>query len=54
MESLHPMSARQIVQLVRSREVSPVEVVTATLERIEGANPVLNASVAVDAEGALS
>lgn len=35
-------------------KVSPVEVVTATLERIERANPVLNAFAAVDVQGALS
>src|SRR5688572_18070259 len=38
-------SATELVALIRSRAVSPVEVVEAHLRRIEQINPSLNASV---------
>jgi Asp-tRNA(Asn)/Glu-tRNA(Gln) amidotransferase A subunit family amidase len=47
-------SAGELARLVATRALSPVELVGATLERIERLNPSLNAYVAVDAKGALS
>jgi aspartyl-tRNA(Asn)/glutamyl-tRNA(Gln) amidotransferase subunit A len=44
--------ATKLAKLIRTREISPVEVVQAYLDRIEGVNPKLNAIVTV-ADGAL-
>ncbi|TIO29005.1 amidase [Mesorhizobium sp.] len=44
--------ATKLAELIRNREVSPVEVVQAHLDRIEALNPKINAIVSV-AEGAL-
>jgi Asp-tRNA(Asn)/Glu-tRNA(Gln) amidotransferase A subunit family amidase len=44
--------ARELAQMVRRKEVSPVEVVDAFLARIERLNPRINAYVTVTAEGA--
>ena len=44
--------ATKLAELIRTREVSPVEVVQAHLDRIEAVNPKLNAIVTV-ADGAL-
>ena len=44
--------ATRLAELIRAREVSPVEVVRAHLDRIEAANPKLNAIVVVN-DGAL-
>ncbi|HYL15384.1 MAG TPA: amidase [Terriglobales bacterium] len=46
------LSAMAMAELVRRREVSPVELVDAHLSRIEQLNPKLNAFVQVDAERA--
>ena len=46
-------SAVEIAAAVRSRRVSPVEIVQVYLERIERLNPQLNAYITVCAEGAL-
>lgn len=45
--------ATELARLVRTREVSPVELVRATLDRIQALNPALNAYVGLDADGAL-
>src|ERR1700720_2588984 len=45
-------AATKLAELIRTREVSPVEVVQAHLDRIEAINPKLNAIVTV-ADGAL-
>jgi len=45
--------ARELARLVATRALSPVEVVRATLDRIQEQNPALNAYVAVDADRAL-
>jgi Asp-tRNA(Asn)/Glu-tRNA(Gln) amidotransferase A subunit family amidase len=50
--SVTTLPAHEIARLVTRREVSPVEIVDAHLERIEALNPSLNAFVYVDAEGA--
>ena len=46
-------SAADIVALYRSRQVSPVEVLTVTLDRIDRLNRLHNAFVMIDREGAL-
>jgi aspartyl-tRNA(Asn)/glutamyl-tRNA(Gln) amidotransferase subunit A len=48
------LSAVELRQRYRSRELSPVEVLTATLERIEAVNPGLNALVTVTPDLALA
>jgi amidase len=52
MPALHYLSASAMVELVRSKQVSPAELVEAHLARIDRVNPSLNAFVQVDAEGA--
>ncbi len=47
-------SARELAALVRSREVSPVEIADAFLSRIEALNPKLNAFITVTADAARS
>lgn len=47
------LSAAQIAKQLRTRNLSPLEVVTAHLARIEQVNPNINAFVQVDAERAL-
>src|SRR3979409_1229874 len=44
--------ATKLAELIRTREVSPVEVVQAHLDRIEATNPKINAIVTL-ADGAL-
>jgi aspartyl-tRNA(Asn)/glutamyl-tRNA(Gln) amidotransferase subunit A len=44
--------ATKLAELIRNREISPVEVMQAHLDRIEAANPKINAIVSV-AQGAL-
>jgi aspartyl-tRNA(Asn)/glutamyl-tRNA(Gln) amidotransferase subunit A len=53
MTSEHYRSAHEIVDFIRTRQISPVEIVEETLRRIEKANPLLNAFVALRAEEAL-
>ena len=48
------LTAREQARLVRERELSARELVQAHLDRIEAVNPVLNAIVTLDAEGALA
>ena len=50
--SLTTLSATEMARLIAARELSPVDLVDAHLERIEAINPSLNAFVFVDAEGA--
>lgn len=45
--------ATELASLIRTRQVSPVDVVQAFLDRIKAVNPKLNAFVTIDAEGAL-
>jgi len=47
-------SAADIVALYRSREISPVEVLTATLDRIDRLDRIHNAFVVIDRQGALN
>src|SRR5213079_1201010 len=48
MEDLADRSATELARLVRSREVSPVEVIEACLERVERYNPAVNAVVTLN------
>ena len=54
MADLLTRPASELSGAVRRREVSPVELVRASLERIEALNPTINAFVALRAEGALA
>jgi amidase len=45
--------AGELARLYRARKVSPLEVMQAVLERLDRVNPVVNAFVTVDREGAL-
>jgi amidase/aspartyl-tRNA(Asn)/glutamyl-tRNA(Gln) amidotransferase subunit A len=51
-DDLAYMSAAELARRVGAKEVSPVEVMEATLARIEARNPSLNALVFLDPEGA--
>jgi aspartyl-tRNA(Asn)/glutamyl-tRNA(Gln) amidotransferase subunit A len=53
MSPIHLRSAAELVKLIQTREISPVEVMEETLRRIEAINPLLNAFVSLRAEGAL-
>ena len=53
-EHLHALDARELAGLIRSREVSAVEVVDASLARIEQLDGVLNACTVVLADAARS
>ena len=48
------LSAAELLVAYRERTLSPVEVTKATLARIEKFNPIVNAYVHVDADGALA
>src|SRR5882757_8697200 len=52
MMALTPIS--ELAPRLRAREISPVEITRDCLERIEKANPALNAFITVMAESALS
>ncbi len=54
MQSLLTKSALELAGLIRSRQLSPVELMEATLRRIEAVNPHINAFVALRAEEALA
>ena len=54
MSDLTFLSASQIAEQIRNKQVSPVEVVEAHLARMEKLNPKINAFVQVDAERALT
>ena len=53
MSSLHYKSAFEIVRLIRKKELSPIELMEETLQRIEAVNPVLNAFVSLRADEAM-
>ena len=52
-EDLCYTPAVELVELIRSKEISPVELTTTFLERIEKINPLVNAYCTVAAEYAL-
>jgi aspartyl-tRNA(Asn)/glutamyl-tRNA(Gln) amidotransferase subunit A len=53
-DDLTRMSIREVADLVRKKKVSPVELTTACLARIDRFNPALNAFITITAESALS
>jgi aspartyl-tRNA(Asn)/glutamyl-tRNA(Gln) amidotransferase subunit A len=53
MSSLYEKSAHELVKRIRSKEITPLDLMEATLRRIETVNPGLNAFVALRAEQAL-
>jgi len=54
MSDLHALSAGELIRRYRRHELSPVEVVRDALTRIDRFNPVVNAFILVDREGALA
>src|SRR3954447_8517092 len=52
--SLTRKSACELVELIRAREVTPVEVLQAHFARIHQINPALNAIVTLDEDGSLA
>ncbi len=50
---LNGMTISQLAPKVKSRKISPVDLTRAVLERIETLDPMINAYITVDAEGAL-
>jgi len=53
MNSLYYKSAQELVKLICSKAISPVELMEETIKRIEAINPVLNAFVVIRAEEAI-
>src|SRR5262252_662187 len=53
-DDLTYLSASELAELIRSRRLSPVELMRSTLARIERAQPVLNAFITVCSEQALA
>ena len=54
MKSLLHKPAWELAELIRNRDLSPVELMKKTLDRIEAVNPVINAFVALRAEQAMA
>ena len=54
MTALYTLGVAEVADLVRRREVSPVEVVEACLTRLEAVEPALQAWVTVDRQNALA
>src|SRR6267378_4890277 len=52
-DDLTRMSIREVADLIRKKKVSPVELTTACLARINQINPALNAFITITAEAAL-
>ncbi len=52
-DDLTRMSIREVADLIRKKKVSPVELTTACLARIDRVNPALNAFITITAESAL-
>ena len=53
MKSIHYMSARELARQIHAGELSPVELIEKTLNRIEAVNPLINAFVAMRADQAM-
>src|SRR6266513_353309 len=54
MATLHDLSAAELSTAYRTRQVSPVEVARAALDRMEAWEPKIHAMYVIDAEGALA
>ena len=53
MTDLAFLSAAELAAMIRNRQISPVEVMSATLARIDERQPVLNAFITVAADPAI-
>lgn len=53
MESVHDKSILELAELIRSRQISPLELMEETIKRIEALNPVLNAFVSFRTQEAI-
>jgi Asp-tRNA(Asn)/Glu-tRNA(Gln) amidotransferase A subunit family amidase len=53
MESINYKSALELVECIKSQQISPLELMEQTIERIEAVNPELNAFVSLRAQEAL-
>jgi aspartyl-tRNA(Asn)/glutamyl-tRNA(Gln) amidotransferase subunit A len=53
LKSIHYKSARELVRLIASKDLSPLELMEETLKRIEAVNTTLNAFVSIRAEQAV-
>ena len=53
MNSLYYKSAQELVKHIHSKDFSPIDLMEATLKRIEAVNPILNAFVCLQADQAL-
>lgn len=53
MSSVHFKSASELARLIRSKDISPLELMEETIKRIEAVNPAINAFVSMRAEQAL-
>ncbi len=53
MTSIYYKSALELVELIRTKQISPVEVMNETIKRIEAVNPIINAFVTMRVEQAM-
>lgn len=53
MSLIYYKSAQELLSLIRSKEISPIELMEETINRIEAVNPVLNAFVSLRCEQAM-
>jgi amidase len=51
---IHEFSAYELAKLIRTRKVSPVEVINNLLSRVDKINPKLNAFITIDSENAIN
>jgi aspartyl-tRNA(Asn)/glutamyl-tRNA(Gln) amidotransferase subunit A len=54
MTELHFTSASDLARMIGRRDMSPLELMEATLTRIEALNPLINAFIQMDADGAMA
>ena len=54
MTQISSLTAAELLRLYRRRELSPVEVTRDQLDRAEAFEPVINAFIIVDREGAMA
>ena len=53
MPSIHHKSATELIELIRSKEITPLELMEETIKRVETVNPILNAFTTLYPEQAL-
>ena len=54
MSGIYHLSARELLRLIATKELSPLELMEETLRRIDAVNPILNAFVSLRADEALN